>query len=362
MKNRNLKSKSMGMLAFAVLLASAVPSFARSSGGETGGGGDVFVIEFKNTLQKTMHYLLENVDVAPEADREQMYLATQALSQSLGSLSSASLIEFTQKRPIDRFGVEKAAVFTKNPLKVRVHLGSWLQYSSAEKVTLVGMELLGLGGLQTGRYDAAFDELSPAAEEILSIDVNAEKLAAFSKYAKIEKLFNQSTTPFLLDEMMLSSDKIKSPFRTCSLIQEEQTVNLDLLVGVKLIERFTEGGNVYQEYVYPALRSIGYIKDSLTQGAALGSNGALNVTFQRDLNQKAGNCLGHDDTTFREYGVTNMQAGLSEDGTSYEISTHCNNQRAEIAFEMRKLSNGDLVVKRTVGMDWDGNGYYYCKR
>lgn len=137
-----------------------------SKAGQDRGGGDPNAAEFADVLIKVADFLKNNESVVPEADRSKIKPIVSELVSSINH-PTKSKIEIVELRPKDQFGIEKAALFSMNPLYIKIHQHSWASATGKEQVMLASMELLGLVGVSEQRYFKAKYEIAEHYQEIL---------------------------------------------------------------------------------------------------------------------------------------------------------------------------------------------------
>lgn len=167
-----MKLKTLMLLG--VVLLVQINAYAMRFGSEGGNGGDPVAQAFTYTMIKITLFLEQNPRLLMMASRTQARAVSKQIQDSLGRKNAASLVEVSDQRPHDEFGIEKAAVTTVNPLKIRLHRQSWSQPEMTDraqverdKVILAGMELFLLIGLEKDRYALAYGELGTRYRQVL---------------------------------------------------------------------------------------------------------------------------------------------------------------------------------------------------
>lgn len=223
-----------------LLMIICFSSFAQA-GSEGRGGGDPIASRFSDIAVQVATYIYQNPESFGDLDTKATWRLAHKIQKSLNVSNTKSLVVVTEKRPLDAYGIPKAAVFSLSEQQIWVHRDSWRGFSNEEKVALVSMELLGLSGVEERRYITATNIIAK----------NTKKIMNFNSNISIKEKFDYPNTDHPMDnfdlEQLGDGGKIKlkkdifiPPYRKFTTLKR---VNADGIIYACEVALFEERSN-----------------------------------------------------------------------------------------------------------------------
>lgn len=137
MKTTFLKS------AFFLLSVLLCAGFSSESSSGTRGGGDPDAMEFLDLLNQVSVFLERSPLIIAH---ENAFRGVALVDQLTAEMNDERLtpIRFTSEVLVDASGAEKIALYSTDPLRITVNRAAWKALSKANKISVAGLELLGL--------------------------------------------------------------------------------------------------------------------------------------------------------------------------------------------------------------------------
>lgn len=195
------------VLLFVTLLSQTSSAAAGESSSGSRGGGDPLAIEFLQVLLDLNAYIQRSSFLFPD-ERAAVAATTEKIRIAMDDPKHTS-IRFTSKILRDDSGTEKVALFSQNPLSIRVNRGAWQLGDQAFKTRLVALELLGLISLPN-RYKIVSDldlsrleltrKILKTGWDFASIEIYGKSVFIAYPSAPPEPLFSDSQRLMILEK------------------------------------------------------------------------------------------------------------------------------------------------------------------
>lgn len=240
------------------LVSGPMTSSAAEGGNHGGGGGDPTAIGFVIRMKQIKSLLDESPDIVPSLNRNQLNQLVHNFDASLGGESK---IRVQESRPLDPYGVPKAAVFSTKPLQITVHRASFEEATPEKQVTLAAMEILGLLGQTSARYETAVKQISEKMVNVLWSHSKDQAALYFLKQTrnprsaiakKLESVRVELANGFVLKDQVIPTSLKRSDL-------EIITESSDVYAGKRLSpDEFEPGYQHWQFRVSVAAKSATY--------------------------------------------------------------------------------------------------------